>query len=84
VVATSLERQQPAMQEDLLRQMVELSGGRYLTIRDLPNLTKELGGERRRTSVRYTKELFDLPVALAVLVTLLGLEWMVRRRSDLV
>jgi hypothetical protein len=84
VVATSLEKQQPAMQEELLRQMVELSGGRYLTIRDLPNLAKELGGERRRTSVRYTKELFDLPVALVVLVALLGLEWMVRRRSDLV
>jgi hypothetical protein len=84
VVATSLERQQPAMQEDLLRQMVDLAGGRYLTVRDLPNLAKELGGERRRTSVRYTKELFDLPAVLVILVAMLGLEWMVRRRSDLV
>ncbi len=84
VEAASLERQEPAMQEDLLRRTAELSGGRCFTARDLPELAKELSGERRSTSVRLTKELFDLPVVFALLLGLLAVEWMVRRRSDLV
>ena len=72
------------MQEDLLRRTAELSGGRCFTARDLPELAKELSGERRSTSVRLTKELFDLPVVFALLLGLLAVEWMVRRRSDLV
>ncbi|HUT01872.1 MAG TPA: hypothetical protein VM031_05420 [Phycisphaerae bacterium] len=84
VEATSLERQQPAMQEELLRQMVELSGGRYFTVSDLPELPKELGGEQRRTSVRVSRDLFDLPAVFLVLLAFLGVEWFLRRRLDLV
>ena len=84
VEAASLERQQPAMQEELLRQMAEVSGGRYFTAAEVPELPKTLGGERRRTSVRFTKELFDLPAVFVVLLVLLGLEWFGRRRLDLV
>ena len=83
VEATSLERQEPAMQEELLRQMVDEAGGRYFAVRDLPQITKELAGEQRTTTVRYTKELFDLPAIFAVLLMLLGLEWLFRRRFDL-
>ena len=80
----SLERQEPAMQEDMLRQMAEMSGGQYLTAADLPLLSKLLSGEKRRTSVKYSRELFDLPIAFAILIVLLTAEWLLRRRFDLV
>jgi len=83
VEAASLERQEPAMQEEVLRQMVDQAGGRYFTVADLPEITKHLAGEQRTTTVRYTKELFDLPVIFVVLLVLLGLEWLLRRRFDL-
>jgi len=81
---TSLERQQPAMQEALLKRMVELAGGRYFTPAELDELPDELGGRQRRTTVRIPRELFDLPAVFVVLLVLLGFEWMLRRRSDLV
>jgi len=83
VEAASLERQEPAMQEDLLRRMAEEAGGRYFTPADLPEIARDLAGEQRQTSVRYTKELFDLPAIFVVLLVVLSLEWLVRRRSDL-
>jgi hypothetical protein len=84
VESASLERQEPAMQEDLLKRMVALSGGRYFTAANLPELADELSGEQRSTSVRITRELFDLPVIFCVLLLFLAVEWTVRRRSDLV
>jgi len=84
VEAVSLERQEPAMREDMLRQMAEMSGGQYLTAADLPLLGKLLSGEKRRTSVKYSRELFDLPIAFAILIVLLTAEWLLRRRFDLV
>ena len=84
VQAASLERQEPAMQEDLLRQMASEAGGRYFSVAELPELANELTGEQRTTTVRNTKELFDLPILFGLLLVLLGIEWLLRRRFDLV
>ena len=84
VEAVSLERQEPAMKEELLQQMAELSGGRYIGAADLPLLGKLLSGEKRRTSIKYTRELFDLPAAFTILLVLLAAEWLLRRRFDLI
>ncbi len=84
VEAASREQLQPAMQEDTLREMARLSGGRYFDITTLPKLTEELKGEPHMTNVRYTRELFDQPVVFVLLLLLLSVEWFTRRRSDLV
>ncbi len=84
VAGTSLERQEPALQEDELREMVGVAGGRYFTAAESDELADELAGETRRTSVRLTKELFDLPIIFGLVLTLLAIEWFIRRRGDLV
>lgn len=83
VVNQPLEQMQPAMQQDTLKKMAELSGGKYITIRDLPALHKALGGEKRTTLLRKEKELWDSPFVFLVLLFCAGLEWLLRRNYDL-
>jgi len=84
VVTTPLEQMEPAMQLQTLRKMAELSGGRYFSIRDLPELPDAIEGERQATVVRREKELWDLPVIFLVLLCCAGTEWFLRRRYDLI
>jgi len=84
VATTPLEKLEPAMQEDALRKLAELSGGRYLTIRDLPTLPESLQREVQSTIVRREKELWDLPVIFVFLLLIAATEWFFRRRYDLI
>jgi len=84
VATAPLEQLEPAMQEDRLRKMAELSGGRYITVRDLPTLPDAIAGEQRTAVVRREKELWDLPIIFIVLLACVGLEWFLRRRYDLI
>ena len=84
VVTTPLEMLQPAMQEDLLRKMAELSGGEYLGIRDLPTLPDHVKGEVRTAVVRREKPLWDLPLVFVVVLLCAGTEWFFRRKHDLI
>ena len=84
VESVSLEGQEPAMQEDLLRQMAESSGGRYFRISELPKLTEVFPGRKRPTTLKFSRDLFDLPAIFVVLVALLGVEWLLRRKFDLI
>lgn len=72
------------MQEEQLRRMAELSGGKYFTMRELPSLPQTIAGEQRTTVIRREKELWDIPIVLVVLVGLTGAEWFLRRRYDLI
>ena len=84
VKASPLEQLEPAMQEEQLRRMAELSGGKYFTMRELPSLPQTIAGEQRTTVIRREKELWDIPIVLVVLVGLTGAEWFLRRRYDLI
>ncbi len=84
VEAVALERREPAMQEEDLKMLAERSGGKYFRVTDVPQLTEKLAGEPRITTARFTKELFDLPVLFVLLLVLMGAEWLLRRRFDLV
>lgn len=84
VTAVPLEQLQPAMQKELLTKMAELSGGKYVPITELPNLPKLIGGEGRTTVIRKERELWDLPLVLGLALALGGVEWFIRRRSNLV
>ncbi|MFB3891166.1 MAG: VWA domain-containing protein [Phycisphaerae bacterium] len=95
----SLEMLEPAMQEDLLVAMAKASRTPpedpeklkkwegpecgYFTIGDLPKLREKLGGQQIPTTIRREKELWDLPIVLAILLTLLAVEWFFRRKYDL-
>jgi len=84
VTTTPLEQLEPAMQEDLLRKMAELSGGRYLTIRDLATLPDTIEREMPTTILHRERELWDLPFVFIVLLAFAGAEWALRRRYDLI
>ena len=84
VEAAPLEQLEPALQEDLLKKMAELSGGRYFNLADVSSLPQKVAGEERTTIVRREKDLWDLPIILVGLMGLLGLEWLLRRKFDLI
>lgn len=84
VEARSMKEQEVTMKAELLKKMAELSGGRYFSIGDLPSLSKSLPKEKQIIAVYKKKELWDLPITLIILVILMGTEWFLRRRYDLV
>ena len=84
VATTPLEQLEPAMQEETLRKMAELSGGRYLAIRDLPSLPDSIRAEVETTIVRREKELWDLSAVFIFILLCAGGEWFLRRRYDLI
>jgi len=84
VVTTPLEKLQPAMQEDTLRKMAELSGGKYFAIGDLPDLPDQIHGEVKTAVVRREKPLWDLPLVFVVVLLCAGTEWFFRRKHDLI
>lgn len=84
VATTPLEQLEPAMQEDALRKLAEISGGRYFAIRDLPELPDALQQEVQTTIIRREKELWDLPAIFVLLLLCAATEWFFRRRYDLI
>jgi hypothetical protein len=71
------------MQEALLRKMAELSDGKYISIRDLRSLPTAVGTPPRMAVERREMDLWDQPLLYCVVVLLAGVEWYVRRRSNL-
>jgi len=84
VASVPLEEVEPAMQEAQLRKMAELSGGEYLRVRDLPSLPEKLASENLTTAKRMDRELWDLPYLFGALLACMALEWLLRRRYDLI
>jgi len=84
VTAAPLEQLERAMQEDLLRRMAGVSGGRYVAVRDLAELERAVAGEQRTGVIRRERELWDLPIVFIAVLALLGVEWLLRRKYDLV
>jgi hypothetical protein len=84
VTAAPLEQLERAMQEDLLRRMAGASGGRYVAVRDLAELERTVAGEQRTDVIRRERELWDLPIVFIAVLALLGVEWLLRRKYDLV
>ena len=84
VADAPLEQLEKAMQETLLRNMAQASGGRYFAVRDLGELEKTIAGDRPTAVERTEKPLWDLPIVFLALLAFLGVEWLVRRMHDLV
>jgi len=81
--AASLEMLEPAMQEQTLRKMAELSGGKYFTAAELPSLKSTIAAEQRVMTVRREAALWNLPVVLGLVLVVAGMEWFFRRKQDL-
>lgn len=83
VLDETSEQVQTAMQRELLAQMANVTGGQYLTLRDLP-LRPKLVPEETSTAT-YTREfeLWDHWVFALIFVGLVAAEWTWRRHSNL-
>jgi uncharacterized membrane protein len=79
----SQERFDPAMHQDLLRQMARRSGGAYLRIADLPRLAQLTERPGTVRLVRKQMELWDHWVVAVAFLALAATEWAWRRRRDL-
>jgi len=77
------EKLEPDMQEELLKRLAELSGGKYLKMEDLPSLSSRIPAESRVISVPGERELWDHWILFVLLLSLACLEWLMRRRYDL-
>ena len=84
VEKAELEQLERAMQDELLKNMATASGGRCFTVRDLPKIAETVAGEERTSVIRREHELWDLPIVFIAILALLGTEWLLRRRYDLV
>jgi hypothetical protein len=66
-----------------LQRIAQLTGGTCLTVNDLPKLGSLVNAEPITTTVGSERPLWDNGLVAALLVGLLGMEWILRRRHDL-
>ena len=80
----NLEFEDPRMDEALLRELAETTGGRFYALDEIPTLPDDIP-DRRETVIISSAPvaLWDAPLVLALLAGLLIVEWFVRKRSQL-
>jgi uncharacterized membrane protein len=86
VVLPSLENRDPAPDPGLMREVARLSGGRAVELARLQDLWQEFpGGEERREPISSRLEdVWDRWATLLVALAVLALEWVLRKRWELV
>ena len=72
-----------AMRPTLLRRIAEDTGGRFYTAANAASLADDITYLGRGVTVVQEKDLWDMPVVLALLIGLVGGEWFLRRRVGL-
>jgi uncharacterized membrane protein len=72
-----------AMRRPLLQRIAEDTGGRFYTAADTSGLVDAITYSGRGITVVEKKELWDMPIALIVLLGLMGGEWAYRRKYGL-
>ena len=83
VVVVNQELTDTSMRLDGLKRIAQLTGGTCLSVNDLPKLKSLLNTEPLITTVRSERPLWDSGLVAALLVGLLGMEWILRRKHDL-
>ncbi len=84
VVASRLELDDNGMRADLLRQIAQSTTGTYVPLEQMPSLAEVIRTTQKPGSVRREERtLWNAPGVMILLALLLGLEWFLRKRSDL-
>jgi uncharacterized membrane protein len=80
----SVETSQVWLNEPLLRDLADLSGGKYFTINEVSNLADAVPDKSETVEIRSQPDpLWDQDWLLYTLVALLAVEWAVRKRNKL-
>jgi hypothetical protein len=72
-----------AMRAPLLRRIADETGGRFFRADEADGLAEAISYSGRGITVVEEKELWDMPIVLVLLLSLMGAEWLFRRRKGL-
>jgi hypothetical protein len=68
----------------LLETLAESTGGRYVRAADLASLADEIPYSRAGITVRQTHELWNMPIAFLLILSLRAGDWVLRRKWGVV
>ena len=83
VLPSDAEYFDAAMRRPLLERIAEETDGRFYLAKDASKLTDAIAFSGRGITVVEEKELWDMPIILLSLLSLMGGEWLYRRRRGL-
>ncbi len=72
-----------AQRAPLLKRIAEETGGRYYTPATVSSLPEDVTYLGRGVTATREMDLWDMPVVLLLLVSVIGGEWLLRRRGGL-
>ena len=77
------ELENPQLNEDLLKQLAEQTGGAYFTMSNAESVPENIANVQNPIFVDAERELWSHPLVLLAVVGLLGTEWFLRKRIGL-
>ena len=77
------ELESPELNEDLLKQLAEQTGGAYFAMTDAASVPENIANVQKPVFVDAERELWAHPLILIIVVGLLGTEWFLRKRVGL-
>ena len=72
-----------AMDAGLLRTIAKASGGKFYTLENVRRLADDVQMLQKRISAKIEQDVWNIPLVLILLVTFLGLEWLIRRQKGM-
>jgi hypothetical protein len=83
-VVPHIEFDDPGMRTELLQQLANISNGSMVTLGELPKLMNQLKEQKHVLEPRREERtLWNAPGIIVLFALLLGLEWFLRKRADL-
>jgi len=83
VAESNAEYIDAGMDAGLLQKMAAGSGGKFYTDKNKNQLVNDLKRRQKTAAVEIQQDIWDMPLILLVLFTLLTLEWFIRRRKGM-
>lgn len=84
VASPKIEFEDTGMRQDLLEQIAAVSGGAFLPLQAIDDLPKKLLEQKQTIAPkREERTLWNAPGVMVLFALLLGCEWFLRKRSDL-
>ena len=77
------ELESPELNENLLKQLAEQTGGAYFAMTDAASVPENIANVQKPVFVDAERELWAHPLILIIVIGLLGTEWFLRKRVGL-
>ncbi|MCX7806863.1 MAG: hypothetical protein N3A38_17000, partial [Planctomycetota bacterium] len=83
IAAPRIELDDPGMKIELLKEIARRSGGEYFPPERAGELPDAIRKSRKKVEFRIEDPLWDAPIMALAFSLLMGIEWFLRKRSDL-